>query len=734
MVLAAAGLAAPASAQQVVTQVRVVGTALLPGLDAPASDVPANVQLFSGRDLEHSHRDNVADYLSASATGVSLSAAQGNQYQPDLNFRGFTASPLLGVPQGLSVYQDGVRINEPFGDAVNWDLIPTAAIAAIELVPGSNPLYGLNTLGGTLSVVTWNGRTRPGTFAELSRGSFGRRELDAASGGTRGRFDYFGAANMVDDEGWAAHNPSRVRRAFGKLGYRTDGGRIEASVTGADNRLSGAQTIPLSFADRPREAYTYPDTNWNRLLFATVQADQSLADQLTLALTAYYRRFHNRNFASNVNDDYGELDEDGASNDTQAFNDMADIAQHSAGASAQLTLAAPFMGLHNELAVGTSLDIGHTAYTQDSQPAGFTPDRGTYGTGDFARITDAFTRNQYRGAWLGDTLRLSDAWLLTLSARYNVARLDIRDISGESPRLNGSHRFTRLNPAGGLVYRPGAQLSAYASFNQAARAPTPMELTCADPLDPCKLPNAFLADPPLKQVVARTVEAGLRGQRGGLHWNASAYRSDLDDDIQFVSNGGLTSNAGYFHNVGRTRRQGVELNGTLQEGNWHLAAGYALVDATFQAGFAVNSPVNTQAGPDGSVLVRPGDRIPAIPRHTLKLAARYVPGERWEIGLNASYASATIARGDENNADRRGAVPGYALVGFDARYSTPHHWELFARIDNLLNRSYASLGVLGMNAFATPGRTFDGAHPVGEQFRGLGTPRTVVAGVRYNWH
>jgi outer membrane receptor protein involved in Fe transport len=733
MVLATAAMTGQAWGQQPVPQVRVVGTALLPGLDAPLADVPANVQLFKGRDFEQAHQDNLAEYLSRVATGVSLSAAQGNQYQPDLNFHGFTASPLLGVPQGLSVYQDGVRINEPFGDAVNWDLVPPSAIAAIELVPGSNPLYGLNTLGGTLAVVTWNGRTHPGAFVELSRGSFGRRTFDAGSGGSRGHLDYFAAINSADDNGWAEHNPSRVRRAFGKFGYRTDGGRIEASITGADNRLSGAQTIPLSFTDRLREAYTYPDTNWNRLVFATLQATQSVTERLALSLNAYYRRLHNRNFASNVNDDVGEMDDDGGVDTVQAFNDKAFIVQNSAGASAQATLSTPLMGLRNELAIGASLDIGHTAYTQDSQPAGFTHDRGTYAVGDFVRITDAYTRNQYRSAWLSDTLRLSEAWLLTMSARYNVARLDIRDISGDSPRLNGNHRFTRLNPAAGIVFRPGAALSAYASFNQAARAPTPMELTCADPLDPCKLPNAFLADPPLKQVVARSVDAGLRGQRGTLRWNLSAYRSNLDDDIQFVSNGGLTSNAGYFHNVGRTRRQGVDLNGTIEAGDWRLTAGYAFVDATFQAAFAVNSPVNTQAADDGTVQVSPGDRIPAIPRHTLKLAARYAPGQRWELGLNASYASATFARGDENNADQRGTVPGYALVGLDARYTAAANWEFFARVDNLFDRHYASLGVLGMNAFATPDRSFDGEHPVGEQFRGLGTPRTIVAGVRYSW-
>ena len=94
--------------------------------------------------------------------GVSVNETQNNPYQPDVLFRGFTASPLLGTPQGLSVFQDGVRVNEPFGDAVNWDLIPVNAIADMILIPGSNPVFGLNTLGGSLSVTTKNGRTHKG--------------------------------------------------------------------------------------------------------------------------------------------------------------------------------------------------------------------------------------------------------------------------------------------------------------------------------------------------------------------------------------------------------------------------------------------------------------------------------------------------------------------------------------------------------------------------------------------
>ncbi|MDO1767582.1 Plug domain-containing protein, partial [Escherichia coli] len=79
------------------------------------------VQIVSAKDIEAQHPNTITGYLEQNVTGVTLNSSQGNPYQPDVNYRGFTASPLLGTPQGLSVFQDGVRINEPFGDVVNWD-------------------------------------------------------------------------------------------------------------------------------------------------------------------------------------------------------------------------------------------------------------------------------------------------------------------------------------------------------------------------------------------------------------------------------------------------------------------------------------------------------------------------------------------------------------------------------------------------------------------------------------
>ena len=108
--------------------------------------VPSNVQTLSASDFDHAKAPNLLDVLERGLPGVSLGDQTGNEFQLDLNYRGFIASPVIGTPQGLAVYQNGVRINEVFGDIVNWDFIPQNAINQLTLVP-SNPIYGLNAIG-----------------------------------------------------------------------------------------------------------------------------------------------------------------------------------------------------------------------------------------------------------------------------------------------------------------------------------------------------------------------------------------------------------------------------------------------------------------------------------------------------------------------------------------------------------------------------------------------------------
>jgi outer membrane receptor protein involved in Fe transport len=730
-----AGAANPAEVFEL-PNVTVIGTTPLPGLGTPAKDVPANVQVFGSRDLARQRPLDLTDFLDRNANSVGTGSGQGNAYQRDLSFRGFVASPLLGTPQGLSVFQDGVRINEAFGDVVNWDLLPRAAISSVQLIPGSNPVFGLNTLGGALAIYTKSGAQYPGGSIELSSGSFGRKTAGFEYGGVHDRVDYFVAANFADEHGWSDHNPSLVRQFFGKVGYQDERADFDVSLTLANNALQGTQTLPATWLDTPRQAYTFPDLNENRLAFVAAKGSRFLSEEVLLGGNAYYRRFRNRNLSSNVNDDFGAVDpETGMPQLNEATNDRSTIDQKGWGLGLQLTVVNELAGHRNQFIAGISGDAGDTAFAQQSQEANFTLDRGAMGTGEFVPGTDVGTRNRYLGVFVADTLALSTAWTLTLSGRFNHARIDVADRSGTQPGLDSTSDFSRFNPAVGINFNPSAALTTYASYSEGMRAPSPIELTCADAAAPCKLPNVFLSDPPLRQVVSKTVEAGARGRSGNdTTWSAAVYRTDLDDDIQFIASGQGAINAGYFQNVGKTRREGIEVGASTKVSDLTLNVRYSHTDATFRSTFVAASPNNSTADAAGAIVVHSGNRIPGIPADSLKLRADLDLAAGWSVAGSFVVASSQYAHGDENNRDGHGRVPGYTLVDLDARCRVARDWEVFASIVNVLDRRYQNFAILGANAFTGPDRSFGpalGLDLAAEQFRAVGAPRGIWIGVRY---
>ncbi len=235
---AAAGQPAPATpppdpnaqAGNLVYKVRVVETTPLPGVELPADQIPAPVQTGSERDIRESGALDVSDFLNRRLNGVHVNEIQNNPFQVDVNYRGYTASPLLGTPQGLSVYMDGVRLNQPFGEVVSWDLIPRIAIANLALMPGSNPVFGLNTLGGAVALQTKDGRSARGTTVQALFGSDVRRAVEFEHGGSTAadRFHWYLAGNLFAEDGWREDSPSDVRQVFGKLCWQRPGRELTA--------------------------------------------------------------------------------------------------------------------------------------------------------------------------------------------------------------------------------------------------------------------------------------------------------------------------------------------------------------------------------------------------------------------------------------------------------------------------------------------------------------------------
>ncbi|SMG59766.1 TonB-dependent receptor [Paraburkholderia susongensis] len=713
----------------------VVGTTPLLGIGTPLTQVPANVQTVHAADIQRQGRQTLTDYLATNLPSVNIADAQGNPYQMNLTYRGFTASPLLGTPQGLSVFVDGVRVNEPFGDVVNWDLLPQQAIDTIQIIPGSNPTYGFNTLGGALSITTKNGKDNPGGEAEISGGSWGRKAAQIEQGGTIGQnLDYYFTANAANDNGWAEQNESRIRQVFGKLRYTDADTTLSLSAGGADNDLHGTQTIPRSFLGNPKQPYTYPDQNQNTVGYLTLSGDHYFNDHVELSGNAYYRHFRNTNTSSNVNEDYGSVEDDGDVDTLQATNERSTVTTDSYGASLQLTLLGKLGGMENQFIAGMAVDAADSSFTQSSQDAAFTASRATIGIGDYEQQTYAKTHNTNYGIYLSDTLSLTPHWSLTLAGRYNWAEATIGDASGVQPQLDGHHTFSRFNPAVGINWNPTPALTAYATYNEGMRSPTAIELACADPAAPCSLPNDFISDPPLQPVISKTYEVGARGKIGSATtWSAAAYSTTLDNDIQFISSNGAGSSQGFFQNVGRTRRQGVELAGQTKYGPVTVTGSYSYVDATYQSSWTESSPSNSSADADGNITVKPGDHIPGIPATTVKLRLDYAATAKWRIGTNLTWRGSVYAQGDENNQDVNGRISGYLLIDMDTAYQVTKQLQVFASVTNLLDKRYASFGALGQNFFTGPNNTFNGANPVNEQFVGPGAPRGFWVGLRYAW-
>jgi len=765
-----AGIATAQSPQTLPT-VEVVAPTPVPGLEVPRDRLPANVQILRSRELEQAQPLNVPDVMGLRLPSVNVNEIQGNPYQPDVSFRGFTASPLLGTPQGLSVFQDGVRINEPFGDVVNWDLIPMQAIDSMVLVPGSNPLFGLNTLGGALSLRTKSGDRDAGGEAELSGGSFGRRTAQFSYGRRFAQdMHLFAAGTWFDEDGWRDFSPSKVKQLFAKVGRRASDFEWDLALTAANTNLVGNALLPQSFFDQRREAvFTLLDRTRNELGMLTFNGSYYLSGAARLSTTLYYRNVKTRTLNGDINDDFEDGPNDGATgvgggaglDIATGANNRTSTRQHSYGGALQWSVTE---GSH-QYALGAAADLSRSKFEQSTALGVFDASRAVIETDPEALENALDGRTRTTSLYATDTWSLQPNLHLTFSGRYNNTKVKLRDTGPSAPALDGEHTFSKLNPAAGVAYQASPALTLYGGFNQGNRAPTPIELGCADAARPCTLPNALAADPPLKQVVARTFELGARGRLAGdVRWNAGLFQTTNTDDILFV---GTTTSAGFFSNFGKTRRRGLELGMSGSAGALQWNAAYSLVRASFESPACIVSENNSSRGSspecspedpgnpgtflgDDLIAVRPGERIPGIPEHSIKLAFGYPLAERLSIGADFVAFSSQYVRGNENNQHQAGTAEdlngeartflgpgkaaGYALVNLRARYDLMQGWELFGRINNLFDRRYATAGQLAANPFDSTGRFQTNSEDwARDTFFAPGAPRAGWIGLRYRF-
>jgi outer membrane receptor protein involved in Fe transport len=840
-------------AQTVTPTVEVVAPRLrmitpLPGVVIDRETASTSVQSVEEKQIEASRSASVTEVLNTRAQSVTVNDYTGNPFRQDVNYRGFSASPLIGTPQGLSVYLDGVRVNEAFGEVVNWDLIPLNAVQRMDIIPGSNPLFGLNTLGGALAISTKSGFSAPRATATVLGGSWNRQQLQVSGGGSQGNLAGFLAYTRVREDGWRDNSPSALDQVFARGDVRGRFGQFTLSGILADTDLVGNGVVPEEmYRARPQTVFTSPDENSNRLAHLSAIGRLDLRDTTSLSLMGYYRQLKQRTSSGDIYDEWDQAANgrtgpcpspdpstypDGAAEvDAPGCAGITPNGVFNRGTSDQqgygLTAQLQWVTERNQLVVGTAYDRGEVDFRQTQQLAWVGSDRNVYldptssPGNDLVALRQEILRNQLNGSSTTLSAFFNDIWSvrpnlhLNFGARYNHTRV-INELISDRPiplyqfttvqfnRLRqrcgaetdprarfycsqGDYTYTALNPAAGVSWLPNPRVNLFANYSRGSRAPSALELGCArdrtaeeafrrtnnGKLQGCSIPTALTSDPFLPQVRSTSYELGLRGELyRDVLWNAAAFRTDLEDDILFVSVG--KRNRGVFDTFGSTRRQGFELGIERPQGRLRWYGSYSRVDATFEDEARIanlsNSTSSKVPGQPNEFVVQPGDRIPGIPRDSLRFGLDYDFTPRLALGFAVIAQSWSYVRGNENNDHApggtdsdgsavtarydpsittspgrayvgQGKVTGYAILNLNASYRLSDQWSMFLRIDNVFDRQYATAGELGLNPF-TPSRfgmrdasgfnynSFDWTHSL---FVGPGAPRAFWLGVTYSW-
>ena len=723
--------------------------------------VPAAINAFGAGQIARTGSLNVADALQQQIPGIIISDTTGNPFMPDIQFRGFVASPVAGTPQGLAVYQNGMRINEAFGDTVNWDLIPTAAIRSATVVT-NNPAFGLNALGGAVNVLMKDGFNYQGAEINTMGGSFGRIQSSAQYGKQIGNFSVYGALEGVRDNGYRNFSESAIRRFYGDVGYRTDAAEFHLNFGVAKNNFGAAAAVPVELLQKYWGAtYTTPQTTDNRVAYANLTGKVDVTPTWTIEGSARVRTFRQKTVDGNPTEtercaaDPGLLcfnDDDVPANGLNGLQlanpfpadavlgqiDRTTTRSTTTGATLQATNTDQLFGHNNQFMIGTSFDSGVTRFGASAELGTIGSNYVVNGSGIFlGRSGEPISigpvslraTNRYTGIYALDTFDVTDRFSVSGGGRFNYASINLYDQIGTD--LNGSHTFSRFNPMVGGTYKITPEWTAYAGYSEANRAPTPLELACADPARPCIVAAFLIADPPLRQVVSRTVEAGFRGSKelniGTLGWKIGGFRATNADDILAIPSPEVQG-FGYFQNVGRTRRQGIEAQVNLTSKALQLYASYTLVDARFLDPLTLDS--RSPFAVDDTIQVMPGNRIPSVPRNRVKFGVDYAVTDAFKVGGDALFVASQYFAGDESNQATR--LPGYQVFNVHASYQINKTYQLYGRIDNILDNRYSTFGTFferdDIPNFTNGGAEFTDARTVNPA-----RPRAFYAGLKATW-
>ncbi len=715
--------------------VEVVGVAPLPGSGIDISKVPANVQSLSWQQLYPAGQNDLLPAATARRLSqVNINSEQGSQFQSDFVYRGFEASPISGIPQGLAVYQNGVRINEAFGDTVNWDLIPQFAVDRLT-VQGNNPVFGLNALGGAVTIEMKNGFNFHGFDGQLGGGSFGNINGYAQEGAQFGNFAFYGGFGGTHDDGFRFHSPTALTQGYADLGWENNPFAVHLSISAADNEIGATGPTPVQLlAQNIQNVFTTPQSIHNEAELVQLTGSYKPSDFVLVNTNLYYRHFNQHLDDGNTtdvtpcvnDDDFFCLEGNNLFPDDALFDangnqvptsvlptgstpgeiDYTMTNTNTFGAGLQTKFSHAVFSRENSLVVGASFDHSTTNYSAFGELGTLLPNLDVIGSGTIIdqglsptasppieQPVSVLGTNEYVGIYATDTLNLTPRLAATVSGRFNFALIGVQDQTGIAPQLNGTNIYNHFNPGAGLTYKVLENLTAYAGWSEGNRAPTPGELTCSNPVTPCILDAFLVADPPLKQVVSHTFEAGLRGSLrpavvpGRFGWNLGLYRTNVFDDILLLAT--PVNGFGFFSNVGETRRQGIEAGVSYNWQKWSVNLNYSYLAATFLESLTLssNSPA---ADANGDIFVQPGDTLPLMPRNRVVLDVEYHATPYWTIGGDAKFVSSQYLVGDQSNQEK--PLPAYGVINFHTSLKVNKWASFFVNVDNLLNATYYTFG------------------------------------------
>jgi outer membrane receptor protein involved in Fe transport len=631
----------------------------------PTTEVPGKAIVITSEDIEKVGAKTVQEVLQYQ-TGVVLFDAVGNEFQQTVDLRGFNAQPVTAT----SVFVDGVRVNEPDFNSINFNLIPIEDIERIEILPGTATVFGRNALGGVINITTKRGRSDRTRFGvDIGGGSYARQRYTFSADGPLPmlpNFDYYlGTTRELTDgfreETDSRHTGARITRILAKLGYRL-GDSTDASLayTRVVDKISQAGSLPASRLRVDRNDNITPgDFTRDNLDQVAFNLKQKLPAGFSAALNGFFRR-------SDI-----ELFNRGLGNESTLKTET-----NSGGATIQATHEGAILSKKNLLTLG----FEYARNNFDADNAGiFFP--------AFTFRNQRSTKEDVVGGFLTDSFHLFDSLIFNAGLRYDWDQLDFTqtDPTGINPPIRGKTSYNRVSPKAGIVYTPVKNLSFSFSYSEGMRVPTVDELFAQGP---------FGSNPDLKAMTSRNFELGAKTRwQDWLDASLALFYTPVRDEILFI----VTDPISFFgrnENISRTVRRGIELSLKARYQKWLDAfINYTAMKATFETDVLLFSGQ-----------VRKGDELPLVPNHRVSVGINTYPFEGLTVSLLGNYVGEQFMNRDEPNRAKK--VADYFVLNSRLAYQLKQ-WTGYINFNNMTNRKYSTSGILVTDPFRVPAPGFN---------------------------